>query len=56
MNCIGVNYKKVPLEVRERYAFSAEEQRAFHGRLHKDAGIMGSVIVSTCNRSEIYFC
>lgn len=56
MNCIGVNYKKVPLEVRERYAFSAEEQRAFHGRLHKEAGITGSVIVSTCNRSEIYFC
>lgn len=56
MNCIGVNYKKVPLEVRERYAFSTEEQQAFHQRLRNAAGISGSVIVSTCNRSELYFC
>lgn len=56
MNCIGVNYKKVPLEIRERYAFSAEEQRAFHKRLKISAHCAGSVIVSTCNRSEIYFC
>lgn len=56
MNCIGVNYKKVPLEVRERYAFSKEEQREFHKILREEAGCIGSVIVSTCNRSEIYFC
>lgn len=56
MNCIGVNYKKVPLEVREHYAFSAEEQREFHKKLREEAGCIGSVIVSTCNRSEIYFC
>lgn len=56
MNCIGVNYKKVPLEIRERYAFSAEEQREFHKRLKISAHCAGSVIVSTCNRSEIYFC
>ena len=56
MNCIGVNYKKVPLEIRERYAFSAEEQREFHKRLKRYAHCAGSVIVSTCNRSEIYFC
>lgn len=56
MNCIGVNYKKVPLEIRERYAFSEKEQREFHNRLKETAGCTGSVIVSTCNRSEIYFC
>lgn len=56
MNCIGVNYKKVPLEIRQRYAFSEEEQRKFHRRLKETCGCTGSVIVSTCNRSEIYFC
>lgn len=56
MNCIGVNYKKVPLEVRENYAFSEEEQREFHRLLREKCGAAGSVIVSTCNRSEIYFC
>lgn len=56
MNCIGVNYKKVPLEIRQRYAFSEEEQREFHKRLRENCGCAGSVIVSTCNRSELYFC
>lgn len=56
MNCIGVNYKKVPLEIRERYAFSEEEQKEFHRRLREQYSCTGSVIVSTCNRSELYFC
>lgn len=56
MNCIGVNYKKVPLEIRQRYAFSEEEQREFHKRLRENGNCTGSVIVSTCNRSELYFC
>lgn len=56
MNCIGVNYKKVPLEIRERYAFSEEAQREFHKRLRENCSCRGSVIVSTCNRSELYFC
>lgn len=56
MNCIGVNYKKVPLSIREHYAFSEEEQRQFHQMLKEKYHCAGSVIVSTCNRSEIYFC
>lgn len=56
MNCIGVNYKKVSLETREHYAFSEEEQREFHRRLKDNCSCTGSVIVSTCNRSELYFC
>lgn len=56
MNCIGVNYKKVPLEIREKYAFSREEQTEFSGLLKEKYGISSVVILSTCNRSEIYFC
>lgn len=56
MNCIGVNYKKLPLEIRERYAFLPDEQRAFHKTLHGKTGCTGSVILSTCNRSELYVC
>lgn len=56
MNCIGVNDKKASLPMRERYAFSAEEQAQFHRILKEKYGCAGSVIVSTCNRSEIYFC
>lgn len=56
VNCIGVNDKKASLPERERYAFSAEEQAQFHRILRETCGCSGSVIVSTCNRSEIYFC
>lgn len=56
MYCIGVNYKKVPVEIREQYAFLKEEQAEFYEKLRKDCGCIGAVILSTCNRSEIYFC
>lgn len=56
MNCIGVNDKNGSLPLRERYAFSAEERRRFHGILKETCGCTGAVILSTCNRSEIYFC
>lgn len=47
MFCIGVNYKLAPVEVREKIAFSQEEKKSFI----KD----NMVILSTCNRVEIYF-
>lgn len=56
MDCIGVNYKKVPLEIREKYAFSREEQTEFSKFLKTAYGVGHVVILSTCNRSEIYFC
>ncbi len=56
MDCISINYKKVPLDIREKYAFSAKEQTAFAGFLKGKYGIDCVVIVSTCNRSELYFC
>ena len=56
MICIGVSYKNVPLDVRERYAFSGEERAVFLRRLREECESRGSVILSTCNRSEIYAC
>lgn len=56
MICIGVNYKKVPLDIRARYAFSGEERQEFQQQLKEQCGCEGSVILSTCNRSEIYAC
>lgn len=54
MNCISVSYKKAPLSIRQKFAFSVEEQRCFLLKLRQDGKIEGGVIVSTCNRSEIY--
>lgn len=55
MFCIGVSFKKTPLQIRQQFAFSKEEQSSFLTELTERNIISGGVIVSTCNRSEIYF-
>lgn len=54
MFCISVSFKKTPLSIRERFAFSKEEQLRFLECLRTAGGITGGVVLSTCNRSEIY--
>ncbi len=49
---IGVNHKTTPIALRERLAFVGEELSTALGELKAFAD--GSVIVSTCNRTEIY--
>lgn len=55
MFCISASYKKTPLEARQGFAFSQEEQYIFTRKLIQNNIIKGGVILSTCNRSEIYF-
>lgn len=55
MFCISASYKKTPLEARQGFAFSREEQYIFISKLIQNNIIKGGVILSTCNRSEVYF-
>ncbi|MGN0153568.1 MAG: glutamyl-tRNA reductase [Lachnospiraceae bacterium] len=55
MFCISVSFKKTPLPIRQRFAFSKEEQAAFLSQLLEKENITGGVVLSTCNRSELYF-
>ncbi len=51
---IGVSHHSAPVEVRERLAFGPEEASAAVADL-RDSGALGeAVILSTCNRSEVY--
>ena len=51
---LGLNHKTVPVEVRERFAISADNiQQGLH-HLEDYEGISETVVLSTCNRSEIY--
>lgn len=54
MFCISVSFKKSPLKIRQKFAFLPEEQKQFLAFLQKQEAVSGSVVVSTCNRSEIY--
>ncbi|MDQ6689892.1 MAG: glutamyl-tRNA reductase [Gemmatimonadota bacterium] len=50
----GVSHATAPIEVREKLAFRPNEAVRELGRL-RDAGLIGEgVVLSTCNRTEIY--
>jgi len=51
---LGWNFRTAALSVRERIAFSADEVREGLERMRGEGLVSESVIVATCNRSEIY--
>jgi glutamyl-tRNA reductase len=51
---VGVSHKKAPVEVREKLAFSNTQLPTLFERLKATETIAGCVIISTCNRTEIY--
>ena len=52
---ISINYKISPLDIREHVYVSESEIVDFNNFLRKSILINGSFIISTCNRTEIYF-
>jgi len=50
----GINHKTAPLTIREQVAFNAETLPAALASLRQCKGVVEAVIVSTCNRTEIY--
>lgn len=52
---IGISYKTAPLEIRERFSFSKNDIVPFSELLQHETGIADLVLISTCNRTEIYF-
>jgi len=55
MYCISISHKTTPVSVRELFAFSKQEQIEFGQQIMVNEEITGHVIVSTCNRSDVYF-
>lgn len=55
MNCISINYKNTPEEIRGKISFTDSEKRKLFERLKSEKILSGLVIVSTCNRTEFYF-
>jgi glutamyl-tRNA reductase len=51
---LGVSYRLAPVELLERLAFSEEDlPKAYHHLATLDA-VDGAVVLSTCNRVEVY--
>ncbi len=52
---VSISYKKAPLEIRERLALDESETKAFYLKLKEVFGIAEALVISTCNRTEVYF-
>lgn len=52
---LGVNYKNARLNVRDKISFTDAGKLDFFQKAEK-TGIMQCMVLSTCNRSEVYFC
>lgn len=50
----GADYKATPLELREKLAFNDEQTDGILHKILLNENINGCIILSTCNRSEIY--
>ena len=53
-HCLGINHRTAPLEVREKLWFSLQETRSVVPLL-KQKALSECVLVSTCNRTELYY-
>ncbi|MDD7641198.1 MAG: glutamyl-tRNA reductase [bacterium] len=58
LRMIGIDHTTAPVEVRERYSFTRAGARDVMNRIRltseKSTGIRGCVLLSTCNRMELY--
>lgn len=52
--CLGLNYRTTPVEVRERVAFPEARVAEAVQQVQALKGFQESVVLSTCNRVEIY--
>jgi glutamyl-tRNA reductase len=51
---VGWSHHRTPVEIRERLAFSTEQIREVQQRLHQQFPGVETVLLSTCNRVELY--
>jgi len=53
---VGLNHRTAPIEIREKLALPLEAQGSALAVLTGQATISEAVLLSTCNRTEVYFC
>lgn len=51
---IGLSHRTAPVEIRERFAFSATELPDTLARVLENRGVTEAALISTCNRTEFY--
>src|SRR5450631_3678527 len=54
-NVLGINHRTAPVALREKVAFGEDRLLAALRTLRQEAGVAEVVILSTCNRTEVYW-
>jgi glutamyl-tRNA reductase len=54
-NILGINHKTAPVALREKVAFGEDRLVAALLTLRQEQGVAEAVILSTCNRTEVYW-
>jgi glutamyl-tRNA reductase len=54
LTLVGLSHKTAPVEIREKLTFPAHRQEDALSLLTSSEGVAEAVIISTCNRTEIY--
>lgn len=51
---VGANHKTAPVEMREKLSFAREQMQDVYDSLLSDSCLKECIIISTCNRTEVY--
>jgi glutamyl-tRNA reductase len=52
---LGISHRGAPVAIRERVAFTSADARRTVEDLRESAGVREGILLSTCNRTELYF-
>ena len=52
---LSLSYQTAPLAIREAFALNQDESKAFLLKIREFFGIQEAIVVSTCNRTEVYY-
>jgi glutamyl-tRNA reductase len=55
VNILGINHKTAPVALREKVAFAEDRLVAALVTLRQELGVAEALILSTCNRTEVYW-
>ncbi len=55
VNILGINHKTAPVALREKVAFTEDRLGAALLTLRRELGVAEALILSTCNRTEVYW-
>ena len=54
LGLFGISHRTAPVEIRDQVALNEEEQKKVVSAILKQFGVEGCMIISTCNRTEVY--